>query len=191
MLPFLKKQKKFIILVVLIILLGLAWKLISPSNLQDMFFVLFKKNSFQVITFENEKTGDKSTRIKLHINGYNLTCINDPKVFVYNHNNWQPVKTFLPIPNKNQGYFLNNKYYPPEFAMCDLAICTKLEQPITINLIEYTQVNERPAPNSDQKIPVFVTKKLTGKTVKIEYDYYTDKKCKHPETYMVILEEVK
>ncbi len=154
-------------------------------NKKTAFLILITIIIIILLSFYQNKKNIKSNKFQAHINGYIQTCLDYPKIFIYENKNWREVNTQLPL---EKEFFLDGKFH--EYIMCDYVVCNKIEEPLEINLIEYIKVGERKAPKekwTKYKVPVYKTKNLRGK-IKIKLNYYTNSDCTNNKTYFKIIE---
>lgn len=117
-----------------------------------------------------------------NLDGYFKTCV-DTLTIIYKHtdNSWEKVTSEL---LGKGGYYLDNNFFG--YSTCDVAICTELPKPYTIQLVEYKKVGEKTPPIGSGytagTLPMYKTVSLSG-NVKIDIQYFSDKDCQNKKTF--------
>jgi len=116
--------------------------------------------------------------LKIDLTGYYLkTCVWNPTIYVFEKGLWRKTNRYLP---RKGTYYLDGELRGYEW--CDVVMCERVQGPIRIDLVEYKKIDEKKEEYLDKKIPEYQSIKLKG-LIKIEFEYFSDSKCKNKKVY--------
>jgi len=138
---------------------------------------------------EEERIPDEDVLIipvmKVNLHGYMLSCMNEPLIQIKENGSWRDAKSYFAP--KNALFFLDGELNIS--PVCDYVVCNPIENPISIELVEYEKIEEIYLYNYHGFTgiaPVYKTVKLKGE-INVSLKYFTDKECKNEKTFSTIV----